>query len=297
MENKTKYILIGLGVVAVGAGAYVYSQIRKKKRTNAANAFQESFSPETIPSLPQVTNTSSSSSGSSGFPLRKGSSGKLVTNLQNALIRKYGASILPRYGADGHMGNETIQALTSKGFPTRIDSDTFSEIILGSGASSSSSSGSSTSSSISKSLHSAILKGSLSSAISALRKISDVSGYTAVNSVFKKTRVGFVRKTLVTALLDRFNSTTQKKQINQEFYRIGLKYDGSKWSLSGIMGIVMDQLVTIEPTKIWDDSGKAIRVPKGTILGEYLDANDGATEFETLDRKRLFVKTTSISYI
>ena len=115
-------------------------------------------------------------------------------------------------------------------------------------------------------------------------------------SVFKQTRIGFVRKTLVTALLDRFNSTSEKKQLNQQFYRIGLKYDGSKWSLSGISGAVIDQLVTIEPTKIWDESGRSLQVPRATILGEYLDANNGVTEFETLDRRRLFVKTTSISY-
>jgi hypothetical protein len=38
-------------------------------------------------------------------------------------------------------------------------------------------------------------------------------------------------------------------------------------------------------------------IPKGTIIGEYLDANNGVTEVETLDGKRLFIKTTSISYV
>ena len=102
---------------------------------------------------------------------------------------------------------------------------------------------------------------------------------------------------MVTGLLDRFNSTSEKKQINQQFYRIGLKYDGSKWSLSGIEGTLLDQLVTIEPTKIWDKTGRSLQVPKATILGEFLDANNGVTEFETLDRRRLYVKTTSISYV
>ena len=31
MEKKTKYILLGLGVVTLGAGAYVY-YLKKKKR-------------------------------------------------------------------------------------------------------------------------------------------------------------------------------------------------------------------------------------------------------------------------
>ena len=105
-----------------------------------------------------------------------------------------------------------------------------------------------------------------------------------------------VRKTLVTALLSRFNSSTKKKQINAELYRIGLKYDGTQWALSGIYGVAIDQLITIKPTHIWDDDGRKMNVPTATILGEYLDANNGVTEFETLDRRRLFVKTTSISY-
>lgn len=297
MEKKTKYILVGLGVVAVGTGAYFYFQQQKKKR-NQTSDFTEAITTNSLP-LPAPTTSSSSSSGSSnsGFPLKKGSRGTLVTNLQNALIKKYGASILPRYGADGGFGSETVSALISKGLPTTISSDVFTQIVLSSGSSPTSSGGSTTtSSSISSSLHSAITKDNISSAIAALKNIKNVTGYTSVNSVFKQTRIGFVRKTLVTALLDRFNSTSEKKQLNQQFYRIGLKYDGSKWSLSGISGAVIDQLVTIEPTKIWDESGRSLQVPRATILGEYLDANNGVTEFETLDRRRLFVKTTSISY-
>lgn len=297
MEKKTKYILVGLGVVAVGTGAYFYFQQQKKKR-NQTSDFTEAITTNSLP-LPAPPTSSSSSSGSSnsGFPLKKGSRGTLVTNLQNALIKKYGASILPRYGADGGFGSETLSALISKGLPTTISSDVFTQIVLSSGSSPTSSGGSTTtSSSISSSLHSAITKDNISSAIAALKNIKNVTGYTSVNSVFKQTRIGFVRKTLVTALLDRFNSTSEKKQLNQQFYRIGLKYDGSKWSLSGISGAVIDQLVTIEPTKIWDESGRSLQVPRATILGEYLDANNGVTEFETLDRRRLFVKTTSISY-
>ncbi|MBL1280305.1 MAG: hypothetical protein COA33_008545 [Fluviicola sp.] len=218
------------------------------------------------------------------------------------MIKKYGASILPRYGADGGFGTETVNALIAKGLPTTITSEIFTQLVLSSGSSSSSSSSgssssSSSASSVASSLHSAITSDSISKAISALKKIKGISGYSAVNSIFKKTRIGFVRKTMVTGLLDRFNSTSEKKQINQQFYRIGLKYDGSKWSLSGIEGTLLDQLVTIEPTKIWDKTGRSLQVPKATILGEFLDANNGVTEFETLDRRRLYVKTTSISYV
>jgi len=293
MEKKTKYLLVGLGVVTVGAGAFLYMQQQKKKKQNASHLIADSFTTETA-QLP-TSSTTSGGSTSSGFPLKKGSRGTLVINLQNALIKKYGASILPRYGADGSFGSETVNALLSKGLPTKITSELFSQLVIGSGGSSYSSSTSS-SSSISKALHAAIIKNSLSSALQALKNIKDVAGYTAVNTIFKKTRVDLVRKTLVTALLSRFNSSSKKKEINAELYRIGLKYDGSQWALSGTYGVSIDQLISIEPTHIWDDDGRKINVPTATILGEYLDANNGVTEFETLDRRRLYVKTTAISY-
>lgn len=306
MEKKTKYILIGLGVVAVGTGAYVFYQIQKKKRESATREFENAIKTNSV-TLPTNTSSytpskpkpSSSSSGSSGFPLKKGSRGTLVTNLQNALIKKYGATILPKYGADGDFGSETYNALLAKGHPTVIDEDAFTKIVLGTGTSSSTSSGQSsttqTASTISYHIHKAIEEGNFSYAVKYLKKIGSVSKYTAVNTVFKKKKIGWVSKTLVTALLDAFTSASEKKSLNQEFYRIGLKYDGSKWSLAGLSGII-NRLVTIEPTRVWDESGRTLNVPKATILGEYLDANDGVTEFETLDGRRLFVPTQSISY-
>lgn len=300
MEKKTKYVLIGLGVVAVGTGAYFYLQHRKKK--NQTDDFEKAFETNSI-QLPETTTPSSpsqsSSNVSSGFPLKKGSRGTLVKNLQSALIKKYGSSILPRYGADGQFGSETQAALKSKGLPTVVDSQTFTQIVLGSGSSSTDSASTnaiSSASQISSMLHSAIDSDNFSKAISALSNITSVSKYSEVNAIFKQTRVGLVRMTIVTALLDQFNASAQKKKLNEEFYRMGLKYNGSHWSLSGLNGAI-NQLVTIKPTKVWNSEGKSLQVPKATILGEYMDAVNGATEFITLDGKRLFVPTHAISYV
>ncbi|MGV6861002.1 MAG: peptidoglycan-binding domain-containing protein [Putridiphycobacter sp.] len=293
MEKKTKYLLLGLGVVTVGTGTFFYLQHQKKKKQQANNRLTASFEQvEDFPTLPTLPSGSSGSSSStkSGFPLKKGSQGSLVLSLQKALIKKYGANILPQYGADGHFGAETVQALQSKGLPTTISSTIYNQFVVGAKSSPPSSS------SISNALHQAIIGNRFSSALVALKQIQSVAQYSTVNQLFKQTRVGLVRKTIVTALLDRFYTSSQKKQLNSEFYQIGLKYNGNQWGLSGLFGLAVDQLVTIEPTQIWDESGKKIKVPTATILGEYLDANDGVTEFETLDRKRLFVKTTSIRY-
>ena len=45
------------------------------------------------------------------FPLLKGSNGKCVEILQQALIQNFGIAALPRYGADGNWGNETDLAM------------------------------------------------------------------------------------------------------------------------------------------------------------------------------------------
>jgi hypothetical protein len=44
------------------------------------------------------------------FPLQKGSTGKSVIDLQEALIN-YDKSLLPRFGADGDFGSETEAAV------------------------------------------------------------------------------------------------------------------------------------------------------------------------------------------
>jgi hypothetical protein len=293
MEKKTKYILLGLGTVAtLGAGAIIYLNYQKKKVTQTRQALKKAIQTESL-TLPEPTPSTSTQSGSRGFPLKKGSRGRLVTNLQNALIKKYGANILPRYGADGHFGSETVNALRSKGLPTTVSTDTFSLLILGEKGSSTIENSIET---LAKEFHTAIRLGNFSQALQTLQLLKDVATYTQINATFKKTRAGLVRKTLVTALLDRFKTSEQKKQINTQLYRIGLKYDGRKWALSGINELSIDQLVTTESTKVWDKQGRAMQVPTSTILGEYLDANNGVTQFETLDRKRLYVKTTSIKY-
>ena len=303
MEKKTKYILIGLGVVAVGTGAYIFYQQRKKKQANTQRDFESAINNNTLP-LPTTTSLpskpSSSGSSSSGFPLKKGSKGTLVTSLQKALIKKYGASILPKWGADGFFGSETVNALISKGLPTSVDSDTFTSIVLSSGSSSGSSNApdvlaDDTASAISNKLHKGIAAKDGGIVLPALRKIRDVNHYKEVSTIFKQTKIGWVSKTIVTALLDAFKLASNRKKINEQFYRIGLKYDGSKWSLSGFLGVI-DQLVTIQPTYVWNDAGHKLQVPKDTILGEYLDANNGVTEFETLDGRRLFVNTNQIRY-
>jgi hypothetical protein len=70
-----------------------------------------------------------------------------------------------------------------------------------------------------------------------------------VSNEFKNYRIGGgVRQTLVNALLNTFSKEDQKQAIRFEFLRMGLQFDGKKWSLDGFDGV---SIVTIEPTTIW----------------------------------------------
>lgn len=322
MEAKTKkYLLWGLGAVAVGTGGYfLFKYLQEKNDQKSVDDFKEdlnegsvsvpssssqpSYSPSPRPSRPSVVYNQ--------FPLKYGSKGTLVRDIQTALNKKYGAKI----DVDGDWKGQTENALVAKGLPTVIDNQTYAKIITGTYGKGSNSKPSNTSnkkpdkkekptpevssSAISKQLHTAIEKDDVFSAVSALKKIKNIAKYKKVNEIFKKTKYytfmdGYVSRTIVNALLDQFTSTEYKKKINAELYRIGLKYDGTKWSLSGLLAGTK-RLVTILPTVVWDAKGKRLPVPRSTIIGTFIRAKNGITEFETLDGRILYTNTVTIRY-
>lgn len=59
---------------------------------------------------------------SSQFPIKQSSVGDMVKQLQNALIAAYGTAVLPKYGADGNLGSETIAGLKKAGVAVPINS-------------------------------------------------------------------------------------------------------------------------------------------------------------------------------
>ena len=90
---------------------------------------------DTSTSLTTSTNTNTTSARNDEFPLKKGSKGNRVTQLQNAIVKKFGASALPKYGVDGMFGNEVAAALVRAKMPTTIDQATFTKIVGASGLS------------------------------------------------------------------------------------------------------------------------------------------------------------------
>ncbi|MBD3638163.1 MAG: hypothetical protein HUJ25_12495 [Crocinitomicaceae bacterium] len=303
-NNTVKYVLIGFGVVA--AGAAIYFATRPKNKPGLVDN-QSDFEPDRVATSSGgssgSSSGSSSSGGSSGFPLKKGSRGELVKNLQEALIKTYGASILPRYGVDGDWGSETENALISKGLPTVITAETFTKLVGGAGISSTDSSTPTTTKNkfkpalLASLLHDAVISDNFSEAVRLLSKIFTTTGYAKVNGYFKEKRINGVRKTLVNALLSQFTSSAEKKKLNTHFYRMGLKYNGSQWSLSGVGEVLCDQIRSLQPTMVWNAKGKRLRVPRNTILGELLDARNGVAKFKTLDDKILYTNTNTIGYV
>ena len=314
METKTKYLLWSLGVVAVGTGGYfLFKHIRSKKEESAVEDFVDQIDSGFQPSDEQnslpAPKPSSKPSGykptpqNSTFPLKRKSKGTLVKDVQLALIKKYGGSILPKYGADGFYGQEMETALISKGFKTEIDSKEYGKIIMDDSKKEiekpkidSKNTDQNNYKVLAKTLHKSVIDDNIFTALSILKKIKNKEQYLYLNEEFKKIEFALVSNTVVNALLSRFTSLEYKKKINAELYRIGLKYYGSKWSLSGVCGLE-SRLMTIESTKVWDRIGGILIVPPSTYLGTYSTDSNGITEFETVDGRFLFVNTKSIKQV
>lgn len=66
-------------------------------------------------------------------------------------------------------------------------------------------------------------------------------------------------------------------------------------SISGLQGD--DQLKTIRSSRIWNVAGQKLPIPKDTIIGDFVDAQNGVTTFQTIDNRTLFILTKDISYV
>jgi hypothetical protein len=208
-KGKIKFVLIGLGVVAVAGTAYYFYNKSQQGKSSSLSDFVETEQ-ASVPLLPDsprsngaVKTAQDKPAIDKAFPIRKGSKGKLVKVIQLALIKKYGADLLPKYGADGQWGKETTDALIAKGYPTEIDKSTFVKFI----------------------------------------------GHGVAESL----------------------------------------------SISGLQG--NDQLKTIRDARVWNVNGQKLPIPRNTIIGEFVDAKDGVTTFETIDNRTLYILTKNISYV
>lgn len=66
-------------------------------------------------------------------------------------------------------------------------------------------------------------------------------------------------------------------------------------AISGLQG--NHQLRTIRSARVWNTQGQKLPIPKNTIIGEFVDAKNGVTTFQTVDNRMLFILTKDISYV
>ncbi|MEI9909782.1 MAG: peptidoglycan-binding domain-containing protein [Bacteroidota bacterium] len=301
-QQQKKIIIASVAVGAAGIlGYFGWQYLKKKKEARQGNNLEEilkttSSISEDIPAYtaPKSNNTAKTSSSpaysipssvsSSVFPLKKGSKGEPVRLLQQALIAKYGKTILPKYGADGDFGSETANALKKAGLPASINESTFNVLVQATKIDSNT---------LGNELYKAAIAKDYNKVLSLLKQMQSVDDYSSANEVFKQNRINSVRQTIVNGLLNSFTSTTQKEAIKFEFLRMGLQFDGSKWSLSGFDG---KPIVTNEATTVWINAAEGVKVPARMVLGNEISRRLDYTLFEN-NGKYFLVYTKSVQYL
>lgn len=275
-QQKKKLILTVIAVGAAGVlGYFGWQYLKRKKATGSTNpndldevlktvAANNNTITNDIPAASTVkpkpaSSATKSQADKTGFPLKKGSKGEKVRQLQEALIAKHGPAILPKYGADGDFGTETVNALKKAGLPASIDFSTFNVFVQGTNAAPADPA------LLGNELSAAVFKKDFNGALNVLKKMKSTDDYSAVNEVFKQYRlVNGVRQTIVNGLLNTFSKADQKEKIKYEFLRMGLQYDGKTWSLSGLDGF---PIITVRPGTVWINAYKGVRVPARMVLG------------------------------
>lgn len=331
---KKPLVLISISAGAVGLaglGYWVYTKYRNSAGDSSTAKSNESFDSESgIPSpklpTPNFQSTSANLPATSGFPLQKGSRGEHVRNLQNALIQKYGAALLPNWGADGVWGSELTNALNAKGLKTVIDNATYQNYITGNFGSASSSvpskpTGSSSVTNVIKAvipswvtdpniktgfmLFDAAKTKNLAASIALLSKLKNTNDYSSASQGFQMRpyEPPFRTYTLVTGMLDAFkDSAPAKAKIRAEFRRMGLKENvtnsdpnnyQSTWSLSGV-GVIAKNVRTTMKAIITDGFNIRVEIPAKTVLGVWLSSGNGYTRFRTFDGRAMYVRTNAI---
>jgi hypothetical protein len=290
--KPAKVFVYALALAALGGGGYlVYDKLKRKKL--AGEAIPSSGNSDTIiinNSLPASTNTTTArliSSASDSFPLKRGSRGTRVTQLQQALART-----TPGLAIDGQFGTQTASALKAAGFSEMVDETLFNKIT---GSAKASLTVVFNPAALALSLYTGAQAKNIVQVLSVLKQMKTVSEYSAVNEYYKKQ--SFISKTIVTDLLEYAfkGNETAKAQLKNEFLRMGLKVSSTgAWSLQGIR--LYDDLITIRDTVVMDDKGNRIPVRRNTILGEEVEVANGMTWFKSIDNSMLKVPTQDVKY-
>ena len=293
---RRKYVIYGIGAGALLGGGYLlYNYLQDRQAVK--NGGQPITVNNILPNIPAPRTNPSRS----GFPLKRGSKGSLVQQLQLALLKRGGqaasiiraTSIRPDGSADGGFGPGTERALRAAGLATVISEKLFNQIT-------SSSPSANNSKQIASELIGAANSKNIFASMAALRKMNSVADYKAVKSHMAEARIGGVRVTSpVNALLSvAFRSNEPAKvKIRAEFSRMGLKQNSRGiWTLSGFEGFglvlsnsaesdrqVLDLVVTDKTTLLKNEAGDFLlpAIKPNTLIGYLTDYSDGVAQVLT----------------
>jgi hypothetical protein len=305
-KNVKKYVLIGLGAATVVTGGILaykkwlapklqmepdesdQTNVTETATTTASNSGGSSTKSNYSSSGSSWGSSSSGSSVSLDFPLKKGSRGEKVRAVQEALIYRYGKTILPKYGADGDFGSELEAALVKSGYEKQIDESLYNIILK---------SGSPNAKTTALRLQKAVDSKSYQGILDTVKTIRNLSDYKAVNEEYKNLTAWFIEPVpVVIAAIAPFLNTEQRDKMRLEFKRIGLKFDGSKWSLSGLNGYGEPLLITIRETVLYDPKNKVkVKIPQNVVIGYKIKEKKGYTLLRMLEKNRkLIVKSSTV---
>lgn len=119
--NKNTKIIIG-SVLLITGGYFIFKYFSKRKPKNEPSTIDPILQSAQVPQpTPSIT--------SSTFPLKRGSRGSKVKELQYAIL-KYDKNLLPKFGADGDFGAETESAVEKLLIKKTVDSQKDIEKII-----------------------------------------------------------------------------------------------------------------------------------------------------------------------
>lgn len=301
------------GVFLLGAGFLGYQYFRKKR----GETLVKTSSPDIVinNNIPATT-TTKGNSPNDNFPLKSGSRGANVGQLQKALSIIVGAAVMDAHGGvDGIFGKGTAAVLKLAGYGEVIDETTFNDLLRRAGIGVNRLPQENASAFDPEKLADAIFtageSGYIDTIVLALRKITTVQQYSAVNSYYMKKTKSYlfipVERSIVTDLLDHVfpGDTSAKEKLEAEFRRIGLKKNAVKdektgeeriqWTLAGL--VITKDLITLRETYVIDLLNNIIPVHSNTVLGPPIKSGNGITWFRAMDNSILQVPTQDIKYV
>ncbi len=106
-----KYIIIGAVIIILLIVTYVIFKKRAKAKADAS-VTSAATTPKTTVTTKSPTKSATATSSTFGvFPLKMGSKGPEVADLQRYILKEYDANALPLFGADGQWGSEMNSAV------------------------------------------------------------------------------------------------------------------------------------------------------------------------------------------